>query len=116
MNGDGKLDLVVAATNGGVSVLLGNGLGTFAPATTFAAGPSPIAVLAADLNGDGQPDLVVADNGGGVAVLLDTTRPHVTGIAASPRQRHAPSGPERDPHRFAGPGCLGLPGRADPDV
>ena len=39
MNGDGKLDLVVANQAGGdVAVLLGTGTGTFGAATTFASG------------------------------------------------------------------------------
>jgi len=68
VNGDGKPDLVVAnvANNdyidGKVSVLLGNGNGTFQPAVSYSSGgvtASSIAV--ADVNGDGKPDLVVAN-------------------------------------------------------
>ena len=72
MNGDGKDDIVVA--NGGansVSVLLGNGNGTFAAQQTFATGATPVSVAVSDVNGDGKADLVVANNGSNsVSVLL----------------------------------------------
>jgi hypothetical protein len=63
-NNDGKLDLAVV--NGGspgtVSVLLGNGDGTFQPPSTpTSVGTNPSFVVAADLNGDGKLDLVVTD-------------------------------------------------------
>jgi hypothetical protein len=69
VNGDGKLDLVVAngsggsALDGSVAVLLGNGDGTFRPAlVSDAGGTQTISVAVADLNGDGKPDLVVANS------------------------------------------------------
>jgi VCBS repeat-containing protein len=62
LNGDGRLDLVVAnAGSNDVSVLLGNGDGTFGAATNFATGIMPAFVTVADLNGDGKLDLVVAN-------------------------------------------------------
>ena len=43
MNGDGKPDLIVAAANSNdVSVLLGNGNGTFQAQLTFATGNGPV--------------------------------------------------------------------------
>ncbi len=70
-NGDGKLDLAVSNYSGNnVSILLGNGDGTFQPAVNYAAGSLPEFLTAADLNSDGNLDLVVADQGGGVSVLL----------------------------------------------
>jgi hypothetical protein len=67
-NGDGNPDLVVTnyATNS-VSVLLGDGAGSFAAAKSFFAaattdtGAGPQFVAVADFNGDGKADLVVAN-------------------------------------------------------
>ena len=62
VNGDGKPDLVVANYGSNtVSVLLGNGNGTFQAQQTFATGTIPYSVAVADVNGDGKPDLVVAN-------------------------------------------------------
>ncbi len=72
-NGEGKLDVVVAdATDGTVSVLLGNGDGTLQPRLTYLVGASPVSLAMGDLNADGKPDLVVANQGppGTVGVLL----------------------------------------------
>ena len=44
-----------------MSVLLGNGDGTFQPAQTYAAGAVPRSVAVGDFNGDGKPDLAVAN-------------------------------------------------------
>ena len=64
LDGDGHVDLVVAnLTSNSVSVLLGQGDGTFAPAVSYAVGMSPHAVLIADLDGDGNPDVATADHG-----------------------------------------------------
>ena len=71
LNGDGKPDLVVANyTSNTVSVLLGNGNGTFQTQVTFATGSSRSVTLG-DLNGDGKPDLAVANlHDNTVSVLL----------------------------------------------
>ena len=43
---------------------------------SFASGPNPYVIAAADVNGDGKPDLIVADHdSGSVGVLLNTTAP-----------------------------------------
>jgi uncharacterized protein (UPF0548 family) len=69
-NRDGKADLAVANTgtyyqdsftNSSVSVLLGNGDGTFQSAVNYAAGAAPVSVAVADFNGDGRPDLAVVN-------------------------------------------------------
>src|SRR2546426_790400 len=61
LNGDRVQDLAVANSGSNtVSVLLGNGDGTFRAAPTVAAGINPFSVAVGDLNGDGVPDLAVA--------------------------------------------------------
>src|SRR5262245_25727626 len=63
-NGDGKPDLVVA--NGGtanVSVLLGNGDGTFQSGGNVGGLSGPSSVAVGDFNGDGKRDLAVANSG-----------------------------------------------------
>jgi hypothetical protein len=73
LNADGFLDLVTA-NDASVSVLIGNGNGTFGAVTSYAILPSFFqpaygSVTAADLNGDGKLDLA-AGMSGGVGVLL----------------------------------------------
>jgi hypothetical protein len=88
VNGDGKLDLIVANCGNGcqtgagtVGVLLGNGDATFQTAVTYGTGGiGAHQVIVADVNGDGKPDLVVPNacasnqncplGSGSVAVLL----------------------------------------------
>ncbi|MBZ5642940.1 MAG: VCBS repeat-containing protein [Acidobacteriia bacterium] len=63
-NGDGILDLAALDSNSSaafVSILLGNGDGTFQPKVDYPAGTSPIAITAGDYNGDGRVDLAIAD-------------------------------------------------------
>ncbi len=61
-NGDGKLDIAVADQGSNkISILLGNGDGTFTAGTSIATGTQPGALVAADFNGDGKLDLAVAD-------------------------------------------------------
>ncbi len=85
VNGDNKLDIVVgnacaldSCSNSIVSLLLGNGDGTFRPPVTFDPGGStPVAISVRDVSGDGNPDLLIAvrclygtDCSGGMSVLL----------------------------------------------
>src|SRR5262245_57236370 len=61
-NGDGFLDLTTANPfSDDVSVLLGNGDGTFQAAHTFPAGSRPQSVAVGEFNGDGRLDLAVAN-------------------------------------------------------
>jgi hypothetical protein len=72
LNNDGVPDLAVA--NSGsvtVSVLLGDGYGTFGAKTDYAASGEPWFVAIGDLNADGNPDLVTANyTGGNVSIFL----------------------------------------------
>ena len=71
-NGDGKLDLAVANQGSGtVSILLGNGDGTFQTAKSYAVGSNPDSVAVGDFTGDGTLDLAVTNAGSNtVSVLL----------------------------------------------
>ena len=71
-NGDGKLDLIVANLGSNdISVLLGNGDGTFQAAVNYGAGSGPRSIGVGDFNGDGKLDLAVVNtNGNNVSVLL----------------------------------------------
>lgn len=70
-NSDGKQDLVLGAANlqnsqvvsANVSVLLGNGDGTFGAPVNYAVEARPATVSGVDLNGDGKPDIVAAISG-----------------------------------------------------
>ena len=70
-NGDGRTDLVVAdSSNGLLTILLGNGDGTFQPAPTpysITSSTSGFAAVAVgDFNGDGKADIVVANQSLGI--------------------------------------------------
>ncbi|MDA8104507.1 MAG: VCBS repeat-containing protein, partial [Nitrospiraceae bacterium] len=61
-NRDGKTDLAVANYgSNNVSVLLGNGNGTFQPAANYPSGASPRGIATGDFNRDGKIDLAVAN-------------------------------------------------------
>jgi hypothetical protein len=71
-NNDGTTDLAVAnLSSNNVSILEGNGDGTFQAPRTIAVGSEPRAVVAWDLTGDGNVDLVVANQvSNTISVLL----------------------------------------------
>jgi FG-GAP-like repeat/Cep192 domain 4 len=88
LNGDGKLDLAVANRgSNNVTVLLGNGDGTFAPATgsPVPVGTGPQGLAVGDFNGDNKLDLAVADSGSNnLAILLGNGSGSFAPAAASP--------------------------------
>ena len=71
LNGDGKLDVVVASSVA-ISVILGNGDGTFQSVKNLRAGPAPHGIRIDDFNHDGKLDLAVANfsSPGGIDLLL----------------------------------------------
>src|SRR6266850_1748229 len=63
LNGDGKLDLVVANHgDNNINVFLSKVKGTFKAAATYAAGTGPTCVAVADLDGDGKLDVIVSND------------------------------------------------------
>lgn len=74
-NGDGKTNLAVVNANGKgtgtgtVSILQGNGDGTFKLAGSLTVGAGAASVAAADFNRDGVPDLVVSNTSGSPGTL-----------------------------------------------
>jgi FG-GAP-like repeat len=79
-NEDGNLDLAVADSgSNAVSVLLGNGNGTFQPQVSVSTGSFPQGVVAGDFNRDGRIDLAVANlDDNTVSVLLQDGTPSLS--------------------------------------
>ena len=85
-NGDGKPDIAGVNYGPTVSVLLGNGDGTFSPAPGFplAFGSRDYGSIAtADFTGDGKPDLAVTDAGNNTLTV-------VTGVGTASVVVHSP--------------------------
>jgi hypothetical protein len=65
-NKDGKMDLVVANSAAdaahSVSILLGNGDGTFQPHHDIDGAPNANSIAVGDFNGDGNPDIATSSN------------------------------------------------------
>jgi hypothetical protein len=95
IDGDGVVDLVVANSGPGsttISILRGNGDGTFQAAQNAPAGSRPVAVALGDLNGDGALDVVVCNSGlsgNSVSTVLNTG----AGTFAPPATFSVPGGP-----------------------
>jgi hypothetical protein len=75
--GDHRLSVALTSGLGDVSVLRGNGDGSFQAAVNYLAGfhgSQPSTLAAGDFNGDGKPDLAATDFlGGDLSVLMNTT-------------------------------------------
>src|ERR1700723_358186 len=70
-NGDGKIDLAVANSGSNtVSILLGNGDGTFTAATPVAVGSGPAWLVTGDFNEVGILDLAVVHSGSNTVSIL----------------------------------------------
>lgn len=91
LNRDGHQDLVVAdytyCVASIITVLLGNGDGTFQPGVTYAVDKTPVSLVAVDFNNDGILDLAAANwCSGDVSVLIGngdgTFRPAVNYVVA----------------------------------
>ncbi|MHB1843828.1 MAG: FG-GAP-like repeat-containing protein [Deltaproteobacteria bacterium] len=75
-NLDGVPDLAVANSgSGSVSVLIGNGDGTFQPQVAYSVGANPVALVSADLQGTGALDLVVVNEADGTVQILENNCP-----------------------------------------
>jgi len=89
VNNDGKLDIVVGhnGLNSTVTLLLGNGDGTFQPGVGVAGGTCLLSPELADVNGDGNLDLIAGNYcGEGITIALgngDGTFQTPTTIATS---------------------------------
>ena len=70
-NGDGKTDLVTAnSTANTISVLIGNGNGSFQAKVDYNVGSQPVSLAVGDFNGDGKTDIAVANQSGKTLSIL----------------------------------------------
>lgn len=85
-NQDGKLDLATANTfDGTISILLGNGDGTFQPQSLLQVNGFPENLVAGDFNNDGFIDLAATVNGSGVlSIFLGNGNGTFTQTSSSP--------------------------------
>ncbi len=85
VNRDGNLDLLVGNQYGDVTILLGQGNGSFQPSTGI---DRSMAIAVGDLDGDGQPDWIVSNRSGDRLVVqhdqqgVDLTQTGSDGLTA----------------------------------
>ena len=112
-NSDGKLDIAVANNfevplQNDVSLLIGNGDGTFAATIPLGAGNNAVGIVAADLTGDGKLDLAVANNGSPFASLLINGFPK--GLSSFTTVSAADGSPGLAPESLVSAYALGISG------
>ncbi len=75
---DGEIDIVTCNTSSGnVSVLLGDGDGTFQPQSLYTVGFGPHGIAVLEANGDGYPDIATSNTGStNVALILNDGTGH----------------------------------------
>ena len=74
LNTDNNVDIVTGDADQVITVLLGNGDGTFQAAVDFAVDTGPVSLAASDFNSDGLLDLAVVNEGSNnVSVLINNT-------------------------------------------
>jgi FG-GAP-like repeat len=83
-NGDGKADLIIASSSTVLSVLLGNGDGTFQAAVTVNAGAALKSMVVGDFNGDGKLDVAGVNDTSGLFVLLGAGTGSFNAASGSP--------------------------------
>lgn len=101
-NKDGKMDLVVlnsADADHNVSILLGNGDGTFQPSHDIAGAPNANSMAVADFNHDGNPDVATSSNApvNAVYVGLGDGKTGITALKITANIGLAPQPPEYNP-------------------
>ena len=97
VNGDGKTGPRRGELGDStVSVLPGNGDGTFAPAPRASVGTNPVGLVVGDFNGDGKPDVATANSGSPSATVLLGSP---TTVATCDSLRHCGMGRRNSQHR-----------------
>jgi hypothetical protein len=82
--GDGHLSFAVSSRSGVVSIVRGNGDGTFQVPIDYLVGSASSQLVAADFNGDGKLDLAAAsEEDSAVSILLNTSPKPATGKVAT---------------------------------
>jgi len=94
-NGDGKVDLAVAIITTYRHILLGNGDGTFLPASSspVSVGANPTDLVSGDFDGDGKLDLAVANStDNALTILLGNGDGTFSPVTSSPATGTTPFG------------------------